>query len=194
MQTKEAEFVEEEVFDTEDAVSADTVVETDVDEDVVEEEEARELTVEEQLVEAQAKSAENLEGWQRAVAELANARKRFDKQRAEARKRATSDVINELLPVLDDLQLAMANVPETITNDQWFEGINMVPRKLGTVLERLNISKIEAIGHPFDPNCHNAIMREASDEYESGTIVKEYQSGYKMGDYVIRPAIVAVAE
>lgn len=157
-------------------------------------EEQPEPTIEEKLAAAEAKAAENLEGWQRAVAELSNARKRFEKQRIEARNNATADIANDILPVLDDFDLTIANVPEEIAASDWFGGFSLVPRKLASVLERLNIEKITSVGEPFDPSIHNAIMREESAEYESGTVIREYQPGYKLRDRIIRPAVVAVAE
>ena len=156
-------------------------------------EEVKELTVEEQLAEANAKSAENLEGWQRARAELANARKRFEQQKIMARTNALVEISEKLLPVIDDFDLAFANVPEGITETEWYSGVELIPRKFGTILEKINIERIDSVGQMFDPNVHNAIMREASKEHETDMVIKEFQAGYKIGDRVIRPAMVAVA-
>ena len=151
------------------------------------------LSLEEQLEKAQADAAANLDGWQRARAEFANARRRMDKQLAEAYSSATADVVSRLLPVIDDFDRALANVPETVAKDGWFDGIRLVNKKLNSILENANIERISSVGKPFDPNVHEAILQEPSDEYESGIIVRELQSGYKAGERVIRPALVVVA-
>jgi molecular chaperone GrpE len=153
-----------------------------------------EPTLEEQLEAARAEAAKNLDGWMRTQAEFSNARKRMEKQRLEIQQRATGDMAARLLPVVDDFDRAMENVPEAISADSWFEGLQLVQRKLFTILESMNVQLIEAVGHPFDPNLHEAIMQEASDEYESGTVTRELQKGYMLGDRVIRPSLVYVAE
>lgn len=153
-----------------------------------------EPTLEEQLEAARAEAAKNLDGWMRVQAEFANARKRMDKQRLEIQQRATADTAAKLLPVVDDFERAIETVPEAISADSWFEGIQLVRRKLTAILEGMNVKTIEAVGQPFDPNCHEAIMQEASDEYESGTVTRELQKGYMLGDRVIRPSLVYVAE
>ena len=169
------------------------------EEDVVdgvtaESEEATPLTLEEKLAAAQAEAARNLDGWQRTQAEFANARKRFDKQWAEAHTNATANVIAKVLPVIDDFDRAMGNVPTAVVENSWFEGILLVQRKLNTILEHFNVVPIEAVGQPFDPTQHEALMQEPSDEFESGTVTRELQKGYRVGERIIRPALVYVAE
>ncbi|MBP8002314.1 MAG: nucleotide exchange factor GrpE [Chloroflexi bacterium] len=150
-------------------------------------------TLEEQLAEAKASAAANLEGWQRTLAEFANARKRMEKQRTEAYTNATTDTLSKLLPIIDDFDRAIANVPSGIAGDGWFEGIRLVQKKLNGLLENANIERITTVGQPFDPNIHEAILQEPSDTHESGNIIRELQSGYKIGDRIIRPALVVVA-
>lgn len=152
-----------------------------------------ELPLEEQLATAQAQAAEYLEGWQRARAEFANARKRMERDRAEARRNATVDVISRLLPILDDFERALETVPDEISDHTWFEGVALVHRKLRSILDGVDIERIDAVGKPFDPNVHEAVLQEESDAYESGIVIKELQSGYRLNDRVIRPAMVVVA-
>jgi molecular chaperone GrpE len=152
-----------------------------------------ELSLEEQLTKAQAQAAEYLEGWQRARAEFANARKRMERDRADARRNATIDVVSRLLPILDDFERALETVPEEISDHTWFEGVALVHRKLRSILEGVHIERIDAVGKPFDPNVHEAVLQEESDEYASGIVMKELQSGYRLNDRVIRPAMVVVA-
>lgn len=151
-------------------------------------------TLEEQLAAAQAEAADYKDRWLRGQAEFANARKRMDKERIDLYSMATADVIKKLLPALDDFERALANVPETIQENSWLDGMTLVQRKLLNILESFNVSAIEAVGQAFDPNLHEAISQEPSDEYKSGSICRELQKGYRIGDRVIRPSLVTVAE
>ncbi len=150
-------------------------------------------SIEEQLEAARAEAARNLDGWQRAQAEFANARKRLEKQRADAYVDANIDLVRKLLPVVDDMDRALPSAPENIQGDAWFSGLVMVARKFGSVLESLQVEPIEAVGRPFDPNFHEAIGQDMTDEYEGGIISREMQKGYRLGDRVIRPSLVYVA-
>jgi len=183
----EGEVVSEQGTDETDGDQADV--------DQSEEADAAEdaLSLEEQLEAVEAKAAEYLDGWQRARAEFANAKKRLEKSRVDARRNATVEVIGKILPVLDDFERALENVPEEIAQDGWFEGIALIDRKLRDILKSENIERIETVGHPFDPNLHEAVLQEESADHESGTVIKELQSGYRLDDRVIRPAMVIVA-
>jgi molecular chaperone GrpE len=172
----------------EEGVSAETTPD-----DQPEPEELPEPTIEEQLAAAQAEAAKNLEGWQRTLAEFANARKRLERQRIEAYNNATVEVATKLLPVVDDFDLLIANVPEEISADDWFDGVELVHRKLLSTFDHIKLETIDALGKQFDPNEHEAIMSEPTDEFESGTVIRVFQTGYKIGERLIRPAIVVVA-
>lgn len=170
----------------------------DNDEQVVVESEngeaGEELSMDERLAEAEARAAEYLDGWQRERAEFANARKRLEKNRLEARQFAIIDVISRVLPVLDDFQRALDTVSESIAQDDWYDGIVLVQRKLLAILENERIERIATVGEPFDPNVHEAVMQESSEDHESGAVIRELQSGYRLDNRVIRPAMVIVAE
>lgn len=178
--------VEAEEMATEDAAVAG---------EIVDEAEAvsAEMTVEQQLEAAQAEAAKNLDGWQRTMAEFANARRRMEKERIDARSNATVTVAKDLLPVIDDLSRAIESAPEAVSEDSWFVGLEMVQRKLNSILTNHKIEAIDVIGEEFDPNLHEAVMQDTSDEFESGVVTRELQKGYKIGDRVVRPALVAVA-
>lgn len=154
----------------------------------------QEPTIEEQLILAKEEAAKNLDSFLRAQAELSNARKRFEKQQSMAYSNANADIVAKLLPVLDDFDRAMESVPEPISEDGWFAGIELVHRKLMNILDSLNVKEIEAVGQPFDPNFHEAFLVEQSDDHESGTVTRVMVKGYQTGDRVIRPALVAVAD
>jgi molecular chaperone GrpE len=154
----------------------------------------REPTLEELLAEAQAEATRNLEGWQRTQAEFANARKRLERQRVEAYVNANADLATRLLPIVDDFERALNNAPGDVQDNGWFSGVELVYRKLVNVLEGMGATAIDAVGQPFDPNFHEALGQEASNQYESGIVTREMQKGYRLGDRVIRPSLVYVAE
>lgn len=149
--------------------------------------------LEENLAQAETQAAEYLDGWQRARAEFSNARKRLERERAEAYGKAAIDYAKKVLPILDDFDRALANVPESVEQDEWYEGIILVSRKMHSILMDLNLERIEAVGQPFDPNIHEALSLTEAEGFESGTVVEELQSGYRLGDRVIRPTLVNVA-
>jgi molecular chaperone GrpE len=153
-----------------------------------------EPSLEEQLLAANEEAAKNMDSYLRAQAELANARKRFEKQRALTYVNANSDLVSKMLPVLDDYERAVDTVPENISEDPWYQGIELVYRKLLGILESLNVKEIEALGTTFDPNFHEALGTEPSDEVESGAVSRVMLKGYKIGDKVVRPSLVYVAD
>jgi molecular chaperone GrpE len=150
-------------------------------------------SLEEQLAAATAQAAEYLDGWQRARAEFANARKRLERERAEAYRNAAVDYARHLLPILDDFDRALGTVPDAIAADPWLEGLRLVRRKLEAILDNLNVERIDALGQPFDPNLHEALSLKEDSGAESGVVVEEVQTGYRIGDRVIRPALVNVS-
>ena len=167
----------------------------DTAEESVEEspEEEVELTIEQQLEQAEAKAEEYLDGWKRARAEFDNARKRLQRERQEAHGKATGDVIAKLLPAFDDLGRALENAPEDVTSNSWYEGMELVQRKVMGILDGLNLEKIPSVGEPFDPMVHEAITQEPSEEHESGLVARELQAGYRLGTRIVRPSLVIVA-
>lgn len=156
--------------------------------------EPSEMLLEEQLASAQAEAARNLDGWQRTQAEFANARKRFEKQRADVYVNANADLVARLLPLIDDFERALASAPENIQSDPWLTGIVLIHRKMLGILDEMNVQAIPAEGEPFDPNLHEALSQEPSAEHDSGKIVREMRRGYRLGERVIRPSLVTVAE
>lgn len=151
-------------------------------------------TLEEQLAAAREEAARNLEGWQRAQAEFANARKRYEKQRVEAFSTANAEMAAKLLPIIDDFERAMESAPDTVRAESWFSGIELVHRKFLNILEGMGVESIASLGQPFDPNIHEALGHESSADHESGNVSREMQRGYRLGDKIIRPALVYVAE
>ncbi len=148
-----------------------------------------------ELETAQAEAKKNLDGWQRATAELANFKKRQEERAKQRREEIIANIISQIFPALDDFDLAFQNLPETLTEQEnnWVEGFKLVQRKLLKILENNNVEIIDAQGE-FDPTLHEAVTHEASDEHESDAIIAELRKGYKLNDRILRPALVRVAQ
>ncbi len=140
--------------------------------------------------ELEVRAAENLDGWQRSVAEFQNYKKRMDRDRESGKAIMKGELIKRFLPVLDDLERALQNRPE---EGAWANGIELIRRKFQAILEAEGLKRIEAEGETFDPNFHEAISFESADGVESGRVISVVQNGYMLGDYVVRPAMVRVA-
>jgi len=157
---------------------------------------AEEPSLEEQLAEAKTLVAEYLDGWQRARAELANFKRRTEAQRAEMTLSANAGLLTKLLPILDDLQLALENKPNELSaaGQEWSEGIALISHKFLSVLENVGVKPIETAGTTFDPNVHEAISYEPNPDFESGQIIAQVRPGYLLGERVLRPSMVRVAQ
>lgn len=129
---------------------------------------------------------------QRLQADFENFRKRNARERAEDFARATALVVESLLPVLDAFERAFASELDPSQNDVR-RGFELIHKQLVDVLTQHGLSRIEALGQPFDPHLHHAVERLETSEVPEGTIVEELRSGYKVRDRVLRPAMVRVA-
>ena len=145
------------------------------------------------FIEAQKEAQANKDGWQRARAEFANFKRRTERERSDLFQRASLDTLKALLPIIDDFDRAFESVPEDISEHAWIGGVSMIQRKFLTLLEQYEIEAIDPAGEPFDPNLHQAIGAEESDEVESGHVTETLQKGYRAGDNVLRLALVKVA-
>jgi len=145
----------------------------------------------EQLKEAEARIVEYKDGWARSQAEFQNYKKRLERDNEMTYASMKGDIIKKVLPALDDLERALQNRP---ADDAWASGIELIARKLQNMLEGEGVKRIEAKGAAFDPNFHEAISHEPSDEVQSGHVIDVVQNGYTLGERVIRPALVRVAQ
>jgi len=152
------------------------------------------LSLEEQLTLAQEEAGRNLENWQRAAAEMANFKRRQEEQMRLQRDRIKGEVLAGLISALDDMDLAFQNVPEEISGQLvgWVEGFRLVQRKLDKILDDQGVALIKTDGE-FDPNLHEAVSYEDSDGHQEGQIIEELRKGYRIGQRVLRPALVRVA-
>ena len=146
-----------------------------------------------EVEEWRAKSDELLDKYKRSLADFANYRKRQDRDREDQSLWIKADVLRQFLPVLEDFERALKNVPGEYAKAGWVEGITLIERKLNSVLAKFEVSPIEALGKPFDPAFHSALVTEASDEYPPGIVMEELQRGYCLADRVLRPAVVKVS-
>ena len=144
-----------------------------------------------QLAEAESKTSEYKDSWLRSQAEFQNYRKRLDRDNEMMYASMKGDIIKKVLPVLDDLERALQN---RSAEDAWASGIELVVRKFQNILESEGLKKIEALGAEFDPNFHEAISHEPADGAHSGHVIGVVQNGYMLGERVVRPALVRVAQ
>jgi molecular chaperone GrpE len=147
-----------------------------------------------ELETAKSEAAEYLDGWQRARAEFANYKKRVERENEAARQRITAELILNYLGIMDDLERALENAPENEDFQEWVSGIELIYHKFTAILEAEGVETIEAEDERFDPNLHEAISYEDSQDLEGGSIIAVTQRGYKLGDRIIRPAMVRVAK
>lgn len=145
------------------------------------------------LEKALKESSTNLDGWQRERAEFTNYKKRIERENTQLRQTITGDVIKKYLVILDDLDLALKNRPTCGEGTVWAEGIELIVRKLQAVIDAEGIERINENKVQFDPNIHEAISNEENDEFASGEVIEVVRQGYKLGDRIIRPAMVRVA-
>jgi molecular chaperone GrpE len=131
--------------------------------------------------------------WMRAQADFDNYRKRSVKEKAEARKYRAQDLVTDMLETLDNFKRALE--VETVSDDgaALKKGMEMVLGKLEKALKKEGVEEIDSLGKPFDPNVHQAVMQEASDEHDSGIVTQVLQAGYTLNGRVIRPAMVKVS-
>jgi molecular chaperone GrpE len=156
---------------------------------------AEEQALREALAEAEARALRNLEGWQRAQANYENFRKRVDAERESWTANANAIILSQLLPVLDDFQRAFDAFPDEVENAGWVDGMRLVEQKLRRVLDMAGVKRIEVQpGDPFNPDLHQAVLSQESEEFEEGQIIAEAQPGYMQGDRVLRPSMVMVAK
>lgn len=135
----------------------------------------------------------NVEGWQRARAEFANYKRRTERELKEARERATLDALTEVLPIVDDFERAVANIPEELQGNPWASGTASILKSFEKLLSSHNITAIDPVGERFDPNLHQAVGMDDSDEYDSEHVIETLRKGYTSGGRLLRPALVRVA-
>lgn len=140
---------------------------------------------------AEAKVAELTDRLIRLHAEFENYRRRMQREKEEVALYGNQRLLLNLLPVLDNLERALAT-PPTPGDERLRQGVELTARSFQAILEKEGITPIEAVGTPFDPNLHEAMMTEEDPEQEDGVVLAEFQKGYRLGDRVIRASMVKV--
>jgi molecular chaperone GrpE len=130
---------------------------------------------------------------QRAQAELSNFRRRTDDDRITWQQQSNSRLLVKMLPVIDELELAVSHADDGQATESWVEGVRLIQRKVSTLLESEGVAKIEAVGVQFNPVEHEAIGTEESSEFSPGEIIQVVRNGYKLHDRIIQAAQVVVA-
>ena len=149
--------------------------------------------LEEKLAAKEAELAEANDKFMRLAAEYDNYRRRTTREQELMYGDGKADAVEKILPVLDNLDRAMAAEPETAEAKQYHEGVKMTIRQFKEVMSKIGVIEIEALGKEFDPNLHNAVMHVEDETVGDNTVVEEFQKGYMLGDRVIRHSMVKVA-
>jgi molecular chaperone GrpE len=152
-----------------------------------------EPTPEQNVARLEAELAEAKDRALRGVAELDNVRKRLRKEMDDERRYAETSLLNDLLPVVDNLGRAMEAGEKATEVASLLQGVKLVAQQLDGVLKKHNCQQIPAFGHPFDPNVHQAISRQPNADNPPNTILIVAQEGYKLHDRVLRPSQVIVS-
>jgi molecular chaperone GrpE len=130
---------------------------------------------------------------QRERADFVNYKKRVEREKSEMGAAFTAKTLTNVLPIIDDFDRAMQATPDDVKRNDWMTGFALIHKKFQDMLQNLGVEQINPVGQPFDPNFHDAIGSDDSDEYESGSVIEVLQKGYVMDGKCIRPAIVRVA-
>jgi molecular chaperone GrpE len=178
----------DETLDGDDAAE-DLEGSSDGVEDVLQEDD-----LEAKLETAENKAQENYDRLLRLSAEFDNYKKRTSREMRDMVKYANEKFVIELLTVVDNLERAIASAPDDDKDDPLLQGVQLTLGEVHKMLERQNVQPVESLGNPFDPNFHQAMMQEESDEQPPNTVLKEMQKGYTMHDRLIRPAMVVVSK
>ena len=177
---------------TEETVENTEVKEENNAEETVETvEENKEPTMEEKLEEAQKQAKDNLDKYIRQLAEFENFRKRSNSEKTALYSNGVRVTVEKLLPVIDNFERAVEAADDK--EDPMYKGVEMILKQFMEILENLGVKEIPSKGEPFDPNVHSAVMHIDDESCDENVVVEVFQKGYTLGDKVIRPSMVKVA-
>ena len=208
MADKEKEILEEmpEVEIPEEEISEEATEETAAEQETTVEEASEEKAAEEKKGFGKGKKKDKKEDAykqkideledrvKRQMAEFENFRKRTEKEKAAMYEVGAKNVIEKILPVVDNFERGLGSIPEEEKGSAFAEGMNMIYKQLIGELDKMGVKPIEAVGVEFNPDFHNAVMQVESDEYETGVVAQELQKGYTYNDSVVRYSMVAVVQ
>lgn len=192
-ETADTEDTAEKTADTEAAVEADEVTE-EAEEEGAEgtESEGKKGFFKKKKDKRDEQIEELNDRVKRQMAEFDNFRKRSEKEKSQMFDLGAKNIIEKILPVIDNFERGFTTVEEADKDDAFVQGMDMVYKQLMTELESVGVKAIECVGKEFNPDFHNAVMQVESEEYESGIVAQELQKGYTYKDTVIRHSMVAV--
>ena len=149
-----------------------------------------------EVAEARAEAAETYDRLLRLSAEFENYKKRMQRQAEDHRKYANESIIKDLLSVVDNLERAVNASQQSGSEADacMLEGLEMTLNEIRKVLKKYHVEPVEAVGQPFDPTYHEAVMQQPSEDYPDNIVIQEMQKGYMLHDRLIRPAMVVVAK
>ena len=130
----------------------------------------------------------------RKAAEFDNFRKRTERERQTLAEAAAADLIEELLPLVDDLERALKADPGTDGAEAYRRGVELIHRQLTEILRKRGVRPIDAVGQTFDPHFHQAVLHEPSTSHRDGEVIEEFRRGYLLGERLLRPSMVKVAK
>jgi molecular chaperone GrpE len=137
------------------------------------------------------KAQSYMQNWQRAAADYQNFKRRVEEERSETARFANAALVINLLPLVDDLDRALMTVDSSLAGLTWVDGIRLIHRKFLALLEMVGVEEIAADGETFDPAVHEAVAQQPGPENK---VISVVQKGYKLGDRVVRPAMVVVGD
>jgi len=154
--------------------------------------------VESELQKATAERQELHDSFARRQADFENYRKRVERERGETYNRVVGDIASQLLPVVDNLRRALEAEASVEANESeefrhFLHGVELIGKQLNGILENLGVEPVAAVGERFDPHVHEAVATEQTDEFQPDTVMQEIVRGYRLGDKLLRPAMVKVA-
>jgi molecular chaperone GrpE len=179
-----------EALETEEAVEEKTEETPEKKSEKTEKKKSKKDKVQEKLKELEQNISEEKDRRMRLMAEYDNYRKRTAAEKLGIYDDATAKAVEEILPVADSITMAMQNMEDA--PEEFKKGIELIANQLKTSLEKLKVEAFCEVGDDFDPNLHNAVSKIESDEYEENQITAVFQKGYKLGDKIIRHAMVQV--
>lgn len=189
------EDIKESVDETEEVIM-DASAEVEETEAAAEEEaevvEETEPTAEELLAAKEAEIAEGINRLQRNMAEFDNFRKRTIKEKSQMYEKGAKEVLDKLLPVIDNFERAFDAATDEHKDDPFVKGIDMIYKQVLGMLDELGVEEIEAKGQPFDPELHHAVQHEESEDHDENIVAEVYQKGYTYKDTVLRYSMVKV--
>ncbi|MBP3758840.1 MAG: nucleotide exchange factor GrpE [Firmicutes bacterium] len=186
------EEIKEETAEAAEEVTEEAVTEETAETETEPEEKKEEASDNKEESEAEKQLADMNAKYVRLMADFQNQKKRFEKEKADIYQFANEDIVKSLLEVIDNFERALDASQDD--GSKFREGMEMIFKQLMGALEKAGVSEIKALGEEFDPNFHNAVMMEETDEFESNKVSGVMQKGYTLNSKVIRPSMVKVAQ